>query len=100
MNSTRAAIRASIGIGTHREGQVMAEAHPGDRFGLVGRHGELILDASSARLLNEIRSEIKRLSNPAGVPPVNVSEDGSGRRIAIAITPPIEAKLSGTGAPY
>jgi hypothetical protein len=78
----------------------MAEAHPGDRFGLVGPHGELILDASSARLLNEIRSEIKRLSNLTGVPPVNVAEDGSGRRISLDVTPPIEAKLSGSGAPY
>jgi hypothetical protein len=78
----------------------MSDFHPGERFGLVGRHGELILDTSSAALLNEIRAEIKRLSNLVGIPPVNVSEDGSGRRISIDITPPIEAKLSGTGAPY
>lgn len=78
----------------------MAEAHPGDQFGLVGPHGELILDTSSARLLNEIRAEIKRLSNLSGVPPVTVSEDGSGRRIAINVTPPIEALLSGAGGPY
>jgi hypothetical protein len=79
----------------------MADFSPGQRFGFVGPRGELVLDAASARLLNEIRAEIRRLSNLVGVPPVNVSEDGSGRRISIdLVTPPIEAKLSGTGAPY
>jgi hypothetical protein len=78
----------------------MGEAHPGDRFGRIGRHGELILDTSAARLLNEIRAEIKRLGNLTGVPPVSVAEDGSGRRISINVTEPIVALLSGSAGPY
>jgi hypothetical protein len=78
----------------------MGEAHPGDRFGRIGRHGELILDTSAARLLNEIRAEIKCLSNLTGVPPVSVAEDGSGRRISINVTEPIVALLSGSSGPY
>jgi hypothetical protein len=78
----------------------MAEAHPGDRFGYVAPDGGLILDGASARLLNEIRAEIRRLSNLVGVPPVNVSEDGSGRRISLDITPPIIARVSGSSNPY
>jgi hypothetical protein len=78
----------------------MSDFHPGERFGLIGRHGELILDTSAARLLNEIRSEIKRLSNLVGIPPVYVSEDGSGRQVRLDITPPIVALLAGSGNPY
>lgn len=78
----------------------MPEYHAGDRFGRLGPGRVLILDDAAAREVNAIRAELRRLGNLVGVPPVNVSEDGAGHRVAIDLAPTFPAKLSGTGNPY
>lgn len=73
---------------------------PGQAIGGLMPNGDLLLNASMAKLLNEAAAELKRLGSVSVAAPLRWTEEDKGRIFACDLPPVILAKLSGSGNPY
>lgn len=74
--------------------------NPGQAFGLRDSSGSLVLDHRSADLFNRAKAELIRLGHVSAIAPLTWTEEETGRKMSLALTPEIWAKLSGSSNPY